>query len=84
MRDIGVTRSPDAGSAAAANVGTAVEIWLCLCIGPPDSRGKAEEETFAFSSMSAATSWADQDGGRMHVIYSRVLDHPEIADMTAQ
>lgn len=55
------------------------QVWLVLCF----AKGPVEEETFAFSSYGAACRWANQDK-RSHVIYSRVLDHPELAEMVQQ
>jgi hypothetical protein len=59
-------------------------VWLCLCISPPNENGDADEETFAFSSQERAAAFCAADEGRSHVVYSRVIDHPELADMVVQ
>jgi len=55
----------------------ATNVWLVLCIN-----GESEQ-TYAFSTYETACGWADKDD-RAHVIFSRTLDHPEIADMVTQ
>lgn len=56
------------------------QVWLCLCL----SFRSGYEETFAFSTEAKAAEFAANDPERGHVIYSRVLDQPEIADMVMQ
>jgi len=62
----------------------AVEVWLCLAISAPGEDGKPDEQTYAFSSMDEASKFCDADRGRAHVVYSRVLNHPEIAEAQTQ
>ena len=59
-----------------------IEVWLCLCVSPPGADGKQDEQTYAFSSMDEASKFCDADRGRAHVVYSRVLNHPEISEAT--
>ena len=54
------------------------QIWLVLCI-------KGQEEVIhPFSTLEKANEFAKSDDEHSHVIYSRVLDHPELYDMVVQ
>ena len=59
-------------------ISTGEQIWLVLCFGSDD-----EEEVHSFSTVDRATSWASADD-RVHLIFSSVLDHPELAHMVTQ
>lgn len=54
------------------------EVWLVTVIG-----GDCDGETHAFSTFDRAREFAERDDD-VHLIYSSVVDHPEMASMVLQ
>lgn len=55
------------------------EVWLVTIIG-----GDNDGETHAFSSFDRARDYADLDPDATHLIYSSVVDQPELSRMVMQ
>lgn len=56
-----------------------LEVWLVTIIG-----GECDGETHTFSSVDRARDYADTEPEITHLIYSSVVDHPELSRMVMQ
>ena len=56
------------------------QVWLVIALDDDAD----EEEVHTFSTIDIAKEWCDRDPDRMHIIFSSVVDYPELTRMVTQ